>query len=321
MRRIPAIDDGLIFSGCMLTGAIISLIFSSVQTAMWSTFSTLYAFLLFNAAKDYKNHFYTAFWLLVIVFSIYLGNALRLGDPFYLFLIIFSFIYYQIYGSDPVIDLSMKFIIIMSTIGTAIPNISIDLPIGFFIGSSITIFVCNYLSNKAHKKINFGNSQVEKNLFTLRKNILPRSLIYVSGLLLTLYIPRLLDFGHFYWTLLTFVFVLHPKSNSIISLTSQRVLGSILAVLCLYLLFNTPLMPYIGVISILVFAFLYPMSGHKNYTFMTFITTCLILSIIEQVEYWRHPAYILFFDRVLETCLGGTIAIVTSICLKHYRTE
>lgn len=27
MRRIPAIDDGLIFSGCMLTGAIISLIF------------------------------------------------------------------------------------------------------------------------------------------------------------------------------------------------------------------------------------------------------------------------------------------------------
>lgn len=89
MRRIPAIDDGLIFSGCMLTGAIISLIFSGVQTAMWSTFSTLYAFLLFNAAKDYKNHYYTGFWLLVIVFSIYLGNILRLGDPFYLFLIIF----------------------------------------------------------------------------------------------------------------------------------------------------------------------------------------------------------------------------------------
>ena len=80
-------------------------------------------------------------------------------------------------------------------------------------------------------------------------------------------------------------------------------------------------MPYIGLVAILVFAFLLPMSFHHGYTFMTFVVTSLILSVLEQVVYWRHPAYTLLFDRVLETALGGAIAIITSIVLKLFREK
>ncbi len=62
-----------------------------------------------------------------------------------------------------------------------------------------------------------------------------------------------------------------------------------------------------------------PMSPNHGYTFMTFVMTSLILSILEQVIYWRYPAYVSLFDRVTETTLGGAIAIVTSIILKLFK--
>ncbi|MBG5919167.1 FUSC family protein [Providencia stuartii] len=319
MRKIPAIHDGLMFSGCMLLSAAVAFAIMDVQASMWAAFSTLYAFNLFNAAKEYKNYFYTAFWLAMIMVAIFIGDTLRLGTGFYIYLAIFSFIYYQLYGTDPVMDLTMKFMIIMSTIGTILPDISKSLALGFLIGSSVTLMTCYLLSQKMHRHTILTGSLVEQNLFTLRKYIIPRSMTYAIGLLLSLAIPRMLDLGHFYWTLLTFVFVLHPKSQSIIHITLQRVAGSLLSVILLYFLFNTPLMPYIGLISIVVFAFLMPMSFHHGYTFMTFIVTSLILSVLEQVIYWRHPAYVLLFDRVLETALGGAIAIITSIVLKLFR--
>ena len=319
MRTIPALHDGIIFTSCVLLSAGAAFAILDVQAAMWATFSTLYSFNLFNAAKEYKNYFYTTFWLVMILVSILIGNTLGLGTGFYIYLAIFSFIYYQLYGTDPAMDLTMKFMIIMSTIGTILPDISKSMALGFVIGSSVTLVAYYILSHKMTRHSVITGSLVEQNLFTLRKNIIPRSMTYAIGLLLALAIPRMVDLGHFYWTLLTFVFVLNPKSESIIRMTWQRVLGSLLSVLFLYFLFNTPLMPYVGLAAIVVFAFLMPMSFHHGYTFMTFVITSLILSILEQVIYWRHPVYVLLFDRVLETALGGAIAIVTSIILKLFR--
>ncbi|EUD11324.1 FUSC family protein [Providencia alcalifaciens] len=321
MKKIPAIHDGILFSSCLVLSALTALALIDVQAAMWAAFSTLYSFNLFNAAKEYKNYLYTAFWLCMILVAIYIGDTLRLGTGFYIYLAIFSFIYYQLYGTDPIMDLTMKFMIIMSTIGTILPEISKSLTLGFLIGSGVTLITYYVLSHKMTRHSIITPLVVEKNLFTLRKNIIPRSMTYAIGLLLSLAIPRMIDLGHFYWTLLTFVFVLHPKSESIVRITFQRVAGSLISVLFLFLLFNTPLMPYIGLIAILVFAFLLPMSFHHGYTFMTFVVTSLILSVLEQVVYWRHPAYTLLFDRVLETALGGAIAIITSIILKLFREK
>lgn len=321
MKKIPAIHDGIIFSSCLILSALAALALIDVQAAMWAAFSTLYSFNLFSAAKEYKNYFYTACCLAMILVAILIGDTLRLGTEFYIYLAVFSFIYYQLYGTDPMMDLTMKFMIIMSTIGTILPAISKSLTLGFLIGSAVTLLVYSALSQKMTRHSIITPLLVEKNLVTLRKNIIPRSMTYAIGLLLTLAIPRMIDLGHFYWTLLTFVFVLHPKSQSIVKITLQRVAGSLISVLFLFLLFNTPLMPYIGLAAILVFAFLLPMSFHHGYTFMTFVVTSLILSVLEQVVYWRHPAYTLLFDRVLETALGGAIAIITSIVLKLFREK
>lgn len=321
MKKIPAIHDGILFSSCLVLSALTAFALIDVQAAMWAAFSTLYSFNLFNAAKEYKNYLYTAFWLSMILVAIYIGDTLRLGTEFYIYLAIFSFIYYQLYGTDPIMDLTMKFMIIMSTIGTILPEVSKSLTLGFLIGSGVTLLTYYFLSHKMTRHSIITPLTVEKNLFTLRKNIIPRSMTYTIGLLLTLAIPRMVDLGHFYWTLLTFVFVLHPKSESIVRITLQRVAGSLISVLFLFLLFNTPLMPYIGLVAILVFAFLLPMSFHHGYTFMTFVVTSLILSVLEQVVYWRHPVYTLLFDRVLETALGGAIAIITSIILKLFREK
>ncbi|MEQ4624416.1 FUSC family protein [Providencia manganoxydans] len=319
MRKIPAINDGLMFSGCMLLSALVAFAIMDVQASMWAAFSTLYAFNLFNAAKEYKNYLYTSFWLVMILVAIFIGDTLRLSTAFYIYLTLFSFVYYQLYGTDPVMDLTMKFMIIMSTIGTILPDISKSLAFGFIIGSSVTLITCYLLSKKMHRRAIITGSLVEQNLFTLRKYIIPRSMTYAIGLMLSLTIPLMLGLGHFYWTLLTFVFVLHPKSQSIIQITLQRVAGSLLSVVLLYFLFNTPLMPYIGLAAIVIFAFLMPMSFHHGYTFMTFVVTSLILSVLEQVIYWRHPAYVLLFDRILETALGGAIAVATSIILRLFR--
>lgn len=319
MRTFPAIHDGITFTSCLFFSAATAFAILDAQAAMWAAFSTLYSFNLFNAAKEYKNYAYTAFCLLMILVAIFIGDTLRLGTAFYLYLAVFSFIYYQLYGTDPAMDLTMKFMIIMSTIGTILPDISKSLALGFIIGSTVTLITYYILSHKMTRHSVITSALVERNLFTLRKNIIPRSMTYALGLLLALAIPRFIDLGHFYWTLLTFVFVLHPKSQSIIKITLQRVLGSLISVLLLYFLFNTPLMPYIGLIAMVVFAFLMPMSFHHGYTFMTFVVTSLILSVLEQVVYWRHPTYELLFDRVLETALGGAIAIVTSIILKLFR--
>ncbi|EMB3082174.1 FUSC family protein [Providencia rettgeri] len=321
MRNIPAIYDGFLFTSCILFSAVAAYLILDAQAAMWAAFSTLYSFNLFNAAKEYKNYAYTAFWLLMILVAIFIGDTLRLSMAFYVYLFVFSFIYYQLYGTDPVMDLTMKFMIIMSTIGTILPDISRSLALGFIIGSGVTLVTYYTLSHKMTRHSIITGALVEKNLFTLHKNIIPRSMTYAVGLLLTLAIPRMLDLGHFYWTLLTFVFVLHPKTKGIIHITGQRVLGSLISVLLLYLLFNTPLMPYIGLFAMVVFAFLMPMSFHHGYTFMTFVVTSLILSVLEQVIYWRHPTYELLFDRVLETALGGAIAIMTSVILKLFRQE
>lgn len=75
----------------------------------------------------------------MILVAIFIGDTLRLGTAYYIYLAIFSFIYYQLYGTDPAMDLTMKFMIIMSTIGTILSDISKSLALGFIIGSGVHI--------------------------------------------------------------------------------------------------------------------------------------------------------------------------------------
>lgn len=322
MIKNPAINDGLILSACVVLSSTVTYFILGIENTLWSTFAVLHAYSVFSKPKDYKSYLYSFLCSVSILAGVYLGYSLKLGYLFYFTLIILSFFYYQLYDIDPALDLSMKYFIVFSTIGTILTEGVIKgLVVGLLIGTVITLLICYSLSHKKHIKIPIDPQQIKSRVLRFNQNVIFRSLIYSAGLIACLFFSIHLNIGHFFWALLTFVFVLHPKSQSIIKLTIQRIIGSLLAVLLLYFLFNTPMMPYIGFIAILVLAFFLPMSNEKNYAFASFCTTGFILAVIEMSLYWRTPDYQLFSERIFETLLGGAIAVICSIILKYVRDE
>lgn len=318
------LNNGLILVSCVVISSLLTYFLTDINATLWSALSSLHAYNLFNKSKDYNKPLYSLLWSISVLIGIYFGLWLRIGYAFYLYLIILSFFYYQLYNIDPVFDLSMKYIIIFSTIGTILPNNMasvIGITVGLLISTFLTQFVCYSLSHKTNIKIDLKAKYLQNKIFKGHKNIFYSSLIYSTGLMFCLFIPNKFDIGHFYWTLLTFVFILHPKTKSIIKLTAQRTLGTLLVVILLFLIFNTPLMPYIGIITILVLAFLLPLSSEKSYVFTSFCTTGFVLAVMEMSQYWLNPSYSLFFERIIETLLGGSIAIICSILLKIIRCD
>lgn len=319
-----AINNGLILVFCVMLSSLLTYFLTGIDAMLWSALSSLHAYNIFNKSKDYNRPLYSLAWSIAVLIGIYLGIWLRIGYVFYIYLIILSFIYYQLYDIDPVFDLSMKYVIIFSTIGTILPSTNsslIGITVGLVLGAFLTQCICYNLRHKTNIKIDLKSKYLHSKIFHGRKTIVYRSLIYSAGLMLCLFIPSKLNIGHFYWTLLTFVFILHPKSTSIIALTVQRTIGTLLVVIMLFLLFNTPLMPYIGIVTILVLAFLLPLSGEKNYIFASFCTTGFVLAVMEMSQYWLNPSYDLLFERIIETLLGCSIAIICSVLLRLFRGD
>lgn len=318
MFKTPAINDGLILSSCVVLSSIATYFMMGIEATLWSTLSVLHAYNVFSKPKEYKNYLYSFLCSMSILAGIYLGYFLKLGYLFYFALIILSILYYQLYDIDPALDLSMKYIIIFSTIGTTFSEEIIKgLVVGLLIGTIITLLVCFSLSHKKHIIIPIKTQQIKSRILIFQANTVLRSLIYSAGLIACLLLSTWLNIGHFFWSLLTFVFVLHPKSQGIIKLTIQRIIGSLLSVIMLYFLFNTPLMPYIGFVVILVLAFILPMSNEKNYIITSFCTTGFVLAVLEMSLYWHTPNYQLLSERIVETLLGGIVAVICSFILKY----
>lgn len=322
VSKTPAVNDGLILSTCVVLSSIATYFIMGIEATLWSTLSVLHAYNIFSKPKDYKSYLYSFICSMSILVGIYLGYFLKLGYLFYFALIILSFFYYQLYDIDPALDLSMKYIIIFSTIGTTFTeDIIKGLVVGLLIGTVLTLLVCYSLSHKEHLKTHISTLQIRERVLKFKLATVLRSLVYSAGLIACLFFSIYLNIGHFFWALLTFVFVLHPKSQSIVKLTIQRIAGTLLAVLLLYFLFNTPMMPYIGFVSILILAFLLPMSNERNYAFASFCTTGFVLAVLEMSLYWQTPNYQLLSERILETLLGGFIALICSIILKYVRNK
>lgn len=322
MIKTPAVNDGLILSTCVVLSSVATYFIVGIEATLWSTLSVLHAYNIFSKPKDYKGYLYSFLCSMSILAGIYLGYFLKLGYAFYFALIILSFFYYQLYDIDPALDLSMKYIIVFATIGTTFSeDIIKGLVVGLLIGTVLTLLVCYGLSHKKHIRTHIITPQVRSRVLKFKLNTIFRSLIYSAGLIACLFFSIYLNIGHFFWALLTFVFVLHPKSQGIVKLTTQRIIGGLFSVILLYFLFNTSMMPYIGFITILVLAFLLPMSNEKNYVFASFCTTGFVLAVIEMSLYWQTPSYQLLSERILETLLGGIIAIICSVILKYVSDE
>lgn len=321
MKNKAAVNDGLIFSGCILVSSTISYFLMGLDGASWAAIACIYAFNLFNAQNAFKNYYYVGIGFILILISASIGFFFKIGIPFYITLTIFSFFYYQMYGKDQMLDLTMKFMILMSIIASVLPQVDFIMLTAFFIGSTITTFTCYILSQKSPLNLKFITSLLDKSLFKFPQYIFYRALIFSIGLLASLIIPLYLELNHFYWTTLTYIFVLHPKTLKIMTITFERILGCFLSVVMLYLLLKLPFMPYSGIVLVLISAFLLPISYQYSYIIITFVTTTLILSIFKLITYSETLQTGLLIERIMETILGGIIAIVISFILKLFRDK
>ncbi len=326
--------DSFVFLGSMLLSALIAAQFMGLRGAIvWTSFSVLCTYSLYNAKPDRSNYLYLIFWMALVLGSAYIGQMLHLTWWFYLYLFVISYFYYYLFGRDPVFDRAIRFVIILSTIGTALPKITDGLPIGSAIGTLSALIVCHFLLRKNTDLEAFKQGVFSRDLFRLQTHLIPRALIYSLGMFLTLLIPHYLGIEKNYWATITFVMVMPPKAATVFKNSLLRFVGSIIAVLLLFLLFQLPdYLPTLGdfpkidmtyyMIGLLfIFSFILPLSFSKGFATVTFWVTCYSLVMVELAMYWDHPVLALLADRIIETVIGGIIAVITSWILKVLRQQ
>lgn len=317
--------DSFVFVGSVVLSALIAMQFVSLRAAIiWTSFSVLSTYSLYNAKPDRSNLFDIVFWMIIISASTFVGVYFHLTWKLYLFLFVVSYFYYYLFGKDPVTDRAMRFIVVLTTIGTALPEITEGLPIGAAIGTFSALIVCHYLKRKNTDLSAFKQGIFTHDLFKLKTNLIPRSLIYSLGMSFALWLPHYLGIEKNYWATITFVMVMTPKATTVIQNTWKRFWGSIFAIGFLFLLFQIPHylhvdMEWFMLALLVAFSFILPLCFGPNYMWVTFGVTCYSLVLVEIAMFWTHPMMGILGDRIIETVIGGVIAIVTSWILRALR--
>jgi len=298
---------------------IITYYIAGIGATLWSSLATLHSYTIFNKANRYRNISYSLLCSTFIFIASALGYYIGVSLIFFVILFIAPLFYYQLYNIDASLDMSVKYSMIFFIIGSTLNKSSFHgYMIGLLIGTVVTLLCCYSISTR--RKISLF--QIHKYILLKKNemnfNLLSQSLVYAIGLLSCVLSSRSINIDHFFWAPLTYIFVLNPQLKNIVSLTRDRVIGTLLVVLILYFSFNTPvLMPYIGFGLILVFSFLIPISNKKkNNVFGTVCLTGLVLSLIEMSIYFNNTNYHLLSERILETLIGGVFAIIAGYCIK-----
>lgn len=319
----------LVFVLSMTIAGLISIQFVNTRDGLvWASFSVLCTFALYNASRDKVNLLYIALFMVVILSSTFLGMLFQLGWQYYCFLFIITFIYYYQFGRGAVFDNGMRFIIILATIGTTMPAITNGLPIAGGLGIITALLVCSLLLHKAHDKNAFNLGLFQNERLTQSGKLIPRALFYSTALFLCMVLPDFFGFEKNYWALITFLMVLPPKTISVVKNSLYRFIGSVLAVLLLYLLFELPnyfdlpinMIRYM-ILLFFIFAFILPLCFGKSFLLVTFGMTAYSMLVVELAMYWDEPTPALLITRVIETFIGGMMAIIAGLFIKWIRPK
>ena len=314
------IKDGLIFMASVAFTTLVGYLLFGVNALMWTSFSSMFTYSLYDARPDRSNHLYVFFLMMIIMINNYIGYWLQLSWLFYVYLFAVACFFHITYGKDPVLDRAVRYIIMLSTIGTTLTSVSYELPVGYLIGTLTVLGVLFVLHLKNYDFTAFKNGLFSKELYTSEKHAIPRAFIYSIGMLLSLLIPDFLHLGRIYWAPLTFVMVLNPKAEHVFKNTIFRFAGSFLSVILLMIMLATSYNASVIILaSFFVISFFLPTFLDKTPILRSFGVTFFVLSMTEIALYWNDPVYSPLFERLYETLIGGLLAIITSIVLKKIR--
>lgn len=317
--QITFLNNGVFFIIAVLNSLICFALFGMIGS-VFGVLTVLFTHIVY-AAKPDNNIFYVWFLLVLVLMGALVGHVLKLSVGFYIYLFLFSCFYYVIYNKDACVDRAIPFFIIFSCMGTTLPAVSVDMPLAYVTGITVSLLLLRFFNRKTKTDGPFSNGLFARGSYTGNKNILLRAFVYSLFLFLSLFIPDYFDLYRPYWAPLTFIVLLRPKEMSILKITVSRFAGSVLGatfllVLYYFLGFNSVYV-YYGLLAVAVF--MLPTFLNANYIAKTFAITVFVLLLLEETEYLHDPTYLLPVSRVYETFIGGSIAIVASIALNALR--
>ncbi|TWP23873.1 FUSC family protein [Apibacter muscae] len=302
------------------TGAItiISFLFLGLSSIALGIISVMFTYIIYSAKPKSGKYIYTFFWLSMILFGCYLGILFKLSIEFYIFLFLLSNYYYIAYNHDPISDRAIPYFIIYSSLGTTLKDLSYHAAIAYLLGSIITLTMIAIVNRRKLEFINFQSSEFTQTLFTHPFQNFVNSLIFSSFLFLTLYLPEQLKLERSYWAVMTFVVLLKPKDQGILTNTIKRFLGNLAGSIVVLIIMNIDSKYRIfHFLVILLCVFFLPTFLNFKYFLKTFGLTVFILILLESSEFWKDPNYSLPFARIYETFLGGLLALLGSFIMKR----
>ena len=320
--QISLRNNGVFLITAILNSLVCSTFFGVIG-AVFGVITVLFTHIIYEAKSEEGNVFYIWCLLLLVLAGAALGFLLKLSVGFYFYLFCVSCIYYIVYNKDLYFDRTVPFLIIFSCLGTTLSSASIDLPLAYITGITISLSCLALLKRKHFDTSAFRNGLFARQIYTGEKHILLRAVVYSAFLFLSLALPDSLNLYRAYWAPLTFIVLLRPKELDILKTTCLRFIGSILGALFIIVLFNlvsfTHITLYFFILAVVVF--LLPSFLKLNYTAKTFAITVFVLLLLEETEFLHDPTYLLPFSRVYETMIGGSVAIIASVVLKMMRPE
>lgn len=288
--------------------------FSSIAFAL---IAVIFTFVIYSAKPKSGNYLYSFIWVINIMLSCYVGYEFKLSIFFYVFLFAIAVYYYLSYTKDPFSDKAIPFIVILSSLGTTLKEVSFGMFIPCFLGAFFTLLSFRIVYKDKWNMDGFQTGLYSKSLYANRnRNVLLRALVFGLFLSLSLFFPQYLGLERPYWSSLTFVFLLFPQTSHVVRNTVQRFIGAVLAAFTVVIIASLVGDSRIaGLIVIMILVFLFPTFNKLNKLVKAFAVTLLILLLLEYSLAWSNLDYPLLDARIYETFIGGCLAILGSFAL------
>lgn len=309
--------DNYVFLLSALVSVVICYFLLSPMDAVLACVAVLFTFVIYSAKPNNGDYVYTFLWIVIILSGCYIGIWLKLSVWFYLFLFAISSYYYISYQKDSFSDRAIPFMVIYASLGTTMKDLNYQSAIAFLIGSLVALTIMGIAHKNKIEFTAFKSGLFSKSLYSNPTHIWLHAVVYSAFLFLCLFLPDRIGFERPYWVPMTFIILLKPKEENLVKNTLTRFWGSVIgAIVVITILKIGTHYEVIKIMLLVVSVFLLPSFFKMNNLFKTFGTTVFVLLLLETSIYWHEPNYSLPSTRILETFIGGALAIIASIVLK-----
>jgi len=312
--------DNYVFLLSVIISSSICYFLLTPMDAFLGGVAVLFTFAIYSVKPDNGDYAYVFFWILIILLSCYIGSWLKMSTWFYLFLFGISCYYYISYQKDFYSDIAIPFVVIYASYGTTIADLDYQSGIAFLIGALVSLAIMGIAYKRKIVFTAFKTGLFSKSIFINPSHVQLKALVYSTFLFLCLSLPDQMGLAGAYWVPTTFILLLKPKEENIIKNTLIRFVGSVLGAFFVLAILKIGVNNEgLKILLLFIFIFFLPSLFKINRLFRTFATSVFVLLLLETSTYLHASNFSLPHIRIIETFIGGSLAITCSIVLKMMR--